>query len=82
LEASDLSAAPISFKETGMDESGTPREYLPNERVVVREGPFRGFRGVVEEVLAGGLVRVRLVLYGRDTPIDFEGVNLLKTGEE
>jgi transcriptional antiterminator NusG len=43
------------------------------DRVKIKDGPFENFEGTVEEVTeARGLVRVNLVIFNRQTPVDLE----------
>lgn len=59
------------------------REFLPGEAVWLREGPFRGWGGIVEETLASGQVRVLMfVLEGRTVLIEIEPFLLRKADEE
>jgi len=43
------------------------------DKVKIKEGPFEGFEGTVEEVIeARGLVKVMIVIFNRNTPVDLE----------
>jgi transcriptional antiterminator NusG len=43
------------------------------------DGPFEGFMGTVDEVLADrGKVRVHISLFGRDTPLEVDFVQIEK----
>jgi transcriptional antiterminator NusG len=43
------------------------------DRVKIKEGPFENFSGVVAEVNAQkGLVRVNVMIFGRETPVELE----------
>jgi transcription termination/antitermination protein NusG len=48
-------------------------EFAPGEQVKIKEGPFEGFEGHVDQVLADkGLVRVIVTIFGRATPVEVE----------
>ncbi len=48
-------------------------EFQPGEMVKVKDGPFEGFEGHVDEVLADkGLIRVIVTIFGRATPVEVE----------
>ncbi len=48
-------------------------DYEPGEKVIVTEGPFANFTGVVEEVKPEkGKVRVLVSIFGRSTPVELE----------
>lgn len=66
-------------------------EELPNiktvfqkgEPVVIKEGPFEGYEGTVDELLPDkGLVRVLVTIFGRQAPIELEEWQIGKQGEE
>jgi transcription termination/antitermination protein NusG len=43
------------------------------DRVKIKDGPFENFEGTVEEVIeARGLVKVNLIIFNRQTPVDLE----------
>jgi transcriptional antiterminator NusG len=43
------------------------------DKVKIKEGPFENFSGVVDEVNAQkGLVRVNVMIFGRETPVELE----------
>jgi transcriptional antiterminator NusG len=43
------------------------------DRVKIKDGPFENFEGTVEEVTeARGLVKVNLIIFNRQTPVDLE----------
>lgn len=47
--------------------------YNPADKVRVIEGPFKGFDGVVDEVLADKKrVKVMVVIFGRKTPLELD----------
>jgi transcription termination/antitermination protein NusG len=48
-------------------------EYNAGDRVKIKEGAFANFNGVVDEVNpAKGLVRVIVMIFGRETPVELE----------
>jgi transcription termination/antitermination protein NusG len=48
-------------------------EFAPGELVKIKEGPFEGFEGNVDQVLADkGLIRVVVTIFGRATPVEVE----------
>ncbi len=65
-------------------------EELPNvkmvfekgEHVTIKEGPFEGYEGTVDELLPDkGLVRVLVTIFGRQAPIEIEEWQISKTNE-
>ncbi len=51
----------------------------PGQSVRVTEGPFTDFVGVVDEIIAAkGKVRVLLSLFGRETPVELDFLQLEK----
>jgi len=53
------------------------------EPVVIKEGPFQGYEGSVDELLPEkGLVRVLVTIFGRQAPIELEEWQIGKAGEE
>jgi transcriptional antiterminator NusG len=65
-------------------------EELPNirmvfekgEPVVIKEGPFQGYEGTVDELLPDkGLVRVLVTIFGRQAPIELEEWQIGKQSE-
>ena len=52
------------------------------EPVTIKEGPFQGYEGTVDELLPEkGLVRVLVTIFGRQAPIELEEWQLAKTNE-
>ena len=52
------------------------------EAVTIREGPFQGYEGTVDELLPEkGLVRVLVTIFGRQAPIELEEWQLSKASE-
>lgn len=53
------------------------------EPVTIKEGPFQGYEGTVDELLPEkGLVRVLVTIFGRQAPIELEEWQLGKADEE
>lgn len=53
------------------------------EAVTIKEGPFEGYEGTVDELLPEkGLVRVLVTIFGRQAPIELEEWQISKTDEE
>jgi transcriptional antiterminator NusG len=52
------------------------------EAVTIREGPFQGYEGTVDDLLPEkGLVRVLVTIFGRQAPIELEEWQLSKANE-
>lgn len=50
-----------------------------DDRVLVKEGPFRDYRGVVDKVMPDRrLIRIIITLFGRQAPIELEEHELEK----
>ncbi len=48
-------------------------EFLKNDAVKVKEGPFENFEGTVDEIFPDkGMVRVIVTIFGRATPLELE----------
>jgi len=48
-------------------------EFAINEHIRVKSGPFENFDGVVEEVYPDkSKLKVRISMFGRDTPVELE----------
>ncbi|MEO1129593.1 MAG: transcription termination/antitermination protein NusG [Planctomycetota bacterium] len=53
------------------------------EPVVIKEGPFEGYEGTVDELIPEkGLVRVLVTIFGRQAPIELEEWQIAKVGED
>jgi transcriptional antiterminator NusG len=53
------------------------------EHVTIKEGPFQGYEGTVDELLPEkGLVRVLVTIFGRQAPIELEEWMIGKTEEQ
>jgi len=52
------------------------------EPVTIREGPFQGYEGTIEELFPDkGLVRVLVTIFGRQAPIELEEWQIAKADE-
>src|SRR5262249_18337028 len=53
------------------------------EPVTIKEGPFQGYEGTVDELLPEkGLVRVLVTIFGRQAPIEIEEWQLGTAGQK
>ncbi|UYV14144.1 MAG: transcription termination/antitermination protein NusG [Phycisphaera sp.] len=56
--------------------------FVKGEHVTIKEGPFEGYEGSVDELLPDkGLVRVLVTIFGRQAPIEIEEWKLGKADE-
>lgn len=64
----------LGLEKQRVDDRAKPRiDFERGDRVKIKEGPFENFEGTVEEVIeARGLVKVMLVIFSRNTPVDLE----------
>lgn len=61
------------MRSMGVDEPRVRLEYEVNERIRVRSGPFENFDGIIEDVYPDkGKVKVKISMFGRDTPVELE----------
>ncbi len=57
--------------------------FQKGEPVTIKEGPFQGYEGTVDELVPDkGLVRVLVTIFGRQAPIEIEEWQLGKTGQD
>jgi transcription termination/antitermination protein NusG len=57
-------------------------EFQQGEHVTIKEGPFQGYEGTVDELLPDkGLVRVLVTIFGRQAPIELEEWQIGKADE-
>ena len=55
------------------DQPNVRMVYEKGEHVTIKEGPFQGYEGTVDEMLPEkGLVRVLVTIFGRQAPIELE----------
>ncbi|MBL8746945.1 MAG: transcription termination/antitermination factor NusG [Phycisphaerae bacterium] len=53
--------------------------FVKGDQVVIKEGPFEGYEGTVDEMLPDkGLVRVLVTIFGRQAPIEIEEWQIAK----
>lgn len=53
--------------------------FVKGDHVVIKEGPFEGYEGTVDEMLPDkGLVRVLVTIFGRQAPIEIEEWQIAK----
>lgn len=64
----------ILHQTVAAEEKPKPKEvFEKSEKVRIAEGAFAGFNGVVEEVnVDRGTVKVMVVIFGRETPVEME----------
>jgi transcriptional antiterminator NusG len=56
--------------------------FAKGENVKIKEGPFQGYEGTVDELLPEkGLVRVLVTIFGRQAPIELEEWQIAKADE-
>lgn len=56
--------------------------YEKGEAVTIKEGPFEGYEGTVDELLPDkGLIRVLVTIFGRQAPIEIEEWQVAKANE-
>jgi transcriptional antiterminator NusG len=59
--------------ELGVEKRSVEVNYETGDFVNIVDGPLEGFAGVVEEIdTARNIVRVRISMFGRETPVEFE----------
>ena len=55
-------------------------QFQLGDRVKIKEGPFEGYEGTVDELLPEkGLVRVLVTIFGRQAPVELEEWQIIKT---
>ncbi len=61
------------------DQPNVRMVYEKGEHVTIKEGPFQGYEGTVDELLPDkGLVRVLVTIFGRQAPIELEEWQIAK----
>jgi transcriptional antiterminator NusG len=64
------------------DEPTVKMVFEKGENVTIKEGPFQGYEGTVDELLPEkGLVRVLVTIFGRQAPIELEEWQIGKADE-
>jgi len=72
MEPHEVDSVLAGMKETE-EKPQLKIEYNAGDRVKIKEGAFANFNGVVDEVNAAkGLVRVIVMIFGRETPVELE----------
>ncbi len=67
------------MRQMGEDEPKQKVDFSVNEKVQVVDGPFENFVGVIEEIYADkGKLRVMVSMFGRETPIELDFVQVQK----
>ncbi len=62
------------------DEPTVKLTFDKGEAVTIKEGPFEGYEGTVDELLPEkGLVRVLVTIFGRQAPVELEEWQIVKT---
>ena len=65
------------------DEPTVKLTFAKGESVTIKQGPFEGYEGTVDELLPEkGLVRVLVTIFGRQAPIELEEWQIGKTDEQ
>ncbi len=61
------------MKSMGVDEPKIRMDFEINESIRVKSGPFENFDGIIEEIYPDkGKLKVRISMFGRDTPVELE----------
>ncbi len=67
------------LRQMGIEEAKPRLKLERGQNVRLVDGPFEGFMGTVDEVLADrGKVRVHISLFGRDTPLEVDFMQIEK----
>jgi len=62
------------------DEPTIKLSFEKGQSVTIKEGPFEGYEGTVDELLPEkGLVRVLVTIFGRQAPVELEEWQIIKT---
>lgn len=65
------------------DEPTVRMTFEKGEHVTIKEGPFQGYEGTVDELMPEkGVVRVLVTIFGRQAPIDLEEWQIGKADEQ
>jgi transcription termination/antitermination protein NusG len=69
----------IIFQRIGGSEPHYKIDFEIKERVKITDGPFKGFEGVIEEIdNEKGRIKVSVGLFGRETPVDVDFLQINK----
>jgi transcriptional antiterminator NusG len=68
------------MKRMGKDEPKHKMDYKIGDVVNIIDGPFKGFDGAVNEIdPAKGKLKVLVNMFGRETPVELDGLQVKKT---
>ncbi len=84
----DTTPTPVSEKEVakikkrmGVDDPKHKIDFDEGEVVSINDGPFKGFDGTVSEIdQAKGKLKVMVSMFGRDTPVELDALQVQKSG--
>lgn len=82
----DTTPTPVSEKEIakikkrmGVEEPKHQIDFSEGEVVSITDGPFKGFDGTVSEIdAAKGTLKVMVSMFGRDTPVELDALQVKK----
>lgn len=82
----DTTPTPVSEKEIakikkrmGVEEPKHQIDFTEGEVVSITDGPFKGFDGTVSEIdAAKGTLKVMVSMFGRDTPVELDALQVKK----
>ena len=67
------------MKRMGRDEPKHKMDYKIGDVVGIIDGPFKGFDGAISEIdTAKGKIRVMVSMFGRDTPVELDALQVKK----
>ncbi len=68
------------MKRMGRDEPKHKMDYKIGDVVNIIDGPFKGFDGAINEIdPAKGKLKVLVSMFGRETPVELDGLQVKKT---
>lgn len=66
-------------KRMGVEDPKHQIDFQPGEVVNITDGPFKGFDGAVSEIdTAKGKLKVMVSMFGRDTPVELDALQVKK----
>ena len=75
---SDAEIAKIK-KRMGVDDPKHHIDFAPGEVVSIVDGPFKGFDGAISEIdTQKGKIKVMVSMFGRDTPVELDALQVTK----
>lgn len=75
---SDSEIAKIK-KRMGVEDPKHQIDFTPGEVINITDGPFKGFDGSVSEIdTAKGKLKVMVSMFGRDTPVELDALQVKK----